>query len=134
MNLGNLAMLKPFGCRVYIRTDRSMQHHMEPQVEMGIFLGYSGKMKGYRVSCNPEWKSVIIRAPQDCIFREDEYPVIKMKNRSLSRSDRSEEMLVAQEPIPISTNLRLQPMGCRNGLEQSERLERPGTPPIILPE
>jgi hypothetical protein len=27
---GNLAMLKPFGCRVYIWTDGSMQHHMEP--------------------------------------------------------------------------------------------------------
>jgi hypothetical protein len=134
---GNLAMLKPFSCRVYIRTDGSMQRHMEPRAEMGIFLGHLGKTKGYRVSRDPEWKSVIIRAPRDCIFREDEYPAIEMKNRSLSRSDQSEEMSVAQEPVPISTNLRLQPMGRCNGSEQSERSERserPGTPPIILPE
>jgi hypothetical protein len=87
---------------------------------MGIFLGYSGETKGYRVSHDPEWKSVIIRVPQDCIFREDEYPTIEMKNRSLSRSDPSKEMPVAQEPVPISTNLRLQPMGRCNGSEQSK--------------
>jgi len=84
---GRLEFLKPFGCRVYIRTDGSLQKHMEPRAEMGIFLGYSSETKGYKVSRDPQWRSFVIRAPKDCMFKEDEFPVTEKKNRPLSDDD-----------------------------------------------
>ena len=65
---GKLELLKLFGCRVYIRTDLDLQHHMEARAESGIFLGYSSETKGYKVARDPNWQLVMIRAPRDCIF------------------------------------------------------------------
>ena len=84
---GNLAFLKPFGCRVYIRTDGSLQKHMEPRAEMGIFLGYSSETKGYKVARDPQWRSIVIRAPRDCVFKEDEFPAKERKTNSNGDTD-----------------------------------------------
>ena len=126
---GNLALLKPFGCRVYIRTDGELQHHMEPRAEMGIFLGYSSETKGYKVARDPQWKSVVIRAPKDCIFKEDEYPAIEVKNRSLSRPERCDDMPIAQDSTPITISMQPEAKGHQNAMP-----ERPATPPLQIPE
>ena len=125
---GKLEFLKPFGCRVYIRTDGSLQKHMEPRAEMGIFLGYSGEAKGYRVSRDPQWRSIVIRAPRDCIFKEDEFPAMDKKNGSSSDAGRSgngqsgRDRDDEQFPIMIDQG--------RSG--RSEQPERSETPPLIL--
>ena len=76
---GDLQALKPFGCHVFIRKDENRQAHLESRTVEGIFLGYSAIAKGYRVSCDAQWKSVIIRAPCDCRFKEDEFPATEQK-------------------------------------------------------
>src|SRR6185312_2389842 len=76
---GNLTFLKPFGCCVYIRTDGSLQRHMEPRADMGIFLGYSSETKGYKVARDPQWQSIVIRAPHDCISKRISFQALKGK-------------------------------------------------------
>jgi hypothetical protein len=138
---GHLEMLKPFGCRVYIQTNGSLQSHMEPRAEPGIFLGYLGETKGYKVSRDPQWKSCLIRAPCDCIFKEDEFPATTKQNNDQSQSECSatnRDRGIRPDPVLIIVDLEY---GSRNrhdrpGLSQGElvwnEIPRQNTPPLIL--
>src|SRR6185312_1840823 len=126
---GNLEFLKPFGCRVYIRTDGSLQRHMEPRAEMGIFLGYSSETKGYKVSRDLQWRSVVIRAPRDCIFKEDEFPAQEKKNGISGDADRSVNGRLERDRDDEQFPIMFEHGGRSN---RSERSERPETPPLIL--
>src|SRR6185312_4170432 len=127
---GNLTFLKPFGCRVYIRTDGSLQRHMEPHADMGIFLGYSSETKGYKVARDPQWQLIVIRAPRDCIFKEDEFPVMERKMKVSGDADRhagrtpnrNRERENDEIPIIIEQN------------RWAGESERPQTPPLVLEE
>ncbi len=138
---GHLEMLKPFGCRVYIQTNGSLQSHMEPRAEPGIFLGYSGETKGYKVSCNPQWKSCLIRAPRNCIFKEDKFPATTKQNDDWSQSEHSatnRDGGIRPDPVPIIVDLEYGSRNCHNqpGSSQGELVQneipRPNTPPLIL--
>ena len=138
---GSLDMLKPFGCRVYIRTDGSLQSHMELRAEPGIILGYSSEMKGYKVSRDPQWKSYLIRAPCNCIFKEDEFPATSMRNNDRSQLENSTTNGnddVRSNPMPIIVDLdyrsrnRHEQQGSSQGEPMQNEVPRPNTPPLIL--
>ncbi len=138
---GHLEMLKPFGCRVYIRTDRSLQSHMEPRVEPGIFLGYLGETKGYKVSHDLQWKSCLIRAPRNCIFKEDKFPATTKRNNDQSHSEHSvtnRDRGIRPDPALIIVDLEY---GSRNRHDQTgssqgklvwNEIPRLNTPPLVL--
>ncbi len=138
---GHLEMLKPFGCRVYIRTNGSLQSHMELRAEPGIFLGYSGKTKGYKVSRDLQWKSCLIRAPRDCIFKEDEFPATTKWNDDWSQLERSatnRDGGIRPDPAPIIVDLEYRSRNCHDqpGSSQGKlvwnEIPRPNTPPLVL--
>ena len=120
---GDLGMLKPFGCRVYIRMDGPQQRHMEARAEAGIMLGYSSISKGYRVSRDPDWKTIVVRAPRDCMFKEDEFPAINRKRRNESEAGPSiipgEVKEAKPDPMPVV-------------VDDDVKVQRPGTPPLVI--
>ena len=120
---GDLGMLKPFGCRVYIRTDGPQQKHMEARAEAGILLGYSNIAKGYKVSRDPDWKMIVVRAPRDCMFKEDEFPAIDRKYRKESDEEPPiapmEEKEAESDPMPII-------------VDSDIKIQRPRTPPLVI--
>jgi hypothetical protein len=114
---------------------------MEPRAEPGIFLGYSGKMKGYKVSCDPQWKSCLIRAPRNCIFKEDEFPATTKRNDDRSQSERSatnRDGGIRPDPAPIIVDLKYRSRNCHDqpGSSQGKlvwnEIPRPNTPPLVL--
>ena len=134
----DLKLMKPFGCRVYVRTPNVDQHHMERRAEPGVFIGYEPGAKGYRIAKDGRAKTYVIRSPRDCTFKENIFPYKSSVPVDHPRSEVSHEEIIDFPTFWTPSSQKIdgptQPDDdVPIGPTQPDQVESPpSTPPLVL--